>query len=184
MRIEWRSHPWWWAGDVPILGRMEVREATGEDCEALGKAMAVVVEEGRWLATEPGADLGGLVEMFRTSVGAEDHFVFLAEEGGELAGGLGMHPTPSPGVLSIGMWVLPQWRRRGAGRLLVEAALVARPADAHKVELEVFSDNEPAIAFYLATGFVREGERRDHVRRRDGSLRSCLIMARLYPDAY
>jgi RimJ/RimL family protein N-acetyltransferase len=163
---------------------MEVREARREDCEALGRGMKEVVEEGRWLATEPGADLNGLVEMFRASAGADDHFLFLAEEGGELAGALGMHPTPSPGVLSIGMWVLPQWRRRGVGRMLVEAALAARPADAHKVELEVFSDNAPAIAFYLATGFEREGERRDHVRRQDGSLRSAVIMARLYPDAY
>ena len=95
-----------------------------------------------------------------------------------------MHPTPSPGVLSIGIWVLPEWRRRGGGRMLVEAALAARPADAHKVELEVFADNEPAISFYLVMGFEREGERRDHVRRQDRSLRSTVIMARLYPDAY
>lgn len=163
---------------------MLVREARAEDCEALGRAMKVVAEEGRWLATEPGADVAGLVEMFRASVGADDHFLFVLEEDGELAGALGMHPTPSPGVLSIGMWVLPHWRRRGGGRMLVEAALAARPASAHKIELEVFSDNEPAIALYLATGFEREGERRNHVRRKDGSLRSCLIMARLYKDAY
>lgn len=164
--------------------RMRVREATSRDCEALGRAMKVVAEEGRWLATEPGADVAGLIEMFRAGVEAEDNFLFVLEADGELAGGLGMHPTPSPGVLSIGMWVLPQLRRRGGGRMLVEAALAARPADVHKVELEVFADNEPAIGLYRATGFEQEGLRRDHVRRQDGSLRSCLIMARLYADAY
>jgi putative acetyltransferase len=49
----------------------------------------------------------------------------------------------------------------------------------HKVELEVWPDNARAIALYKAHGFEIEGERRQHYRRRDGTLRSSLIMARL-----
>jgi putative acetyltransferase len=65
--------------------------------------------------------------------------------------------------------------------MLMEAALAARPADAHKIELEVFPDNEAAIGLYRSFGFEEEGLRRDHYRRRDGSLRSALVMARLFP---
>jgi RimJ/RimL family protein N-acetyltransferase len=159
---------------------MEVRTATLEDCEAMARGMKVVVDEGRWLATEPGTDTEALAARFRNAIANDEHFLFVLEEGGEIAGSLGMHPTPSPGVLAIGMWIRPEWRRRGGGRLLVEAALAARPADVHKIELEAFPDNEAAIALYRSMGFEEEGLRRRHLRRRDGSLRDCLIMARLF----
>lgn len=173
-----------WVRSPPILGGVEVREATADDCEALGRGMKVVVEEGPWLATEAGAEVERLVEMFREAVESHEHRVFLVEEDGELVGSLGLHPTPSPGVLAIGMWVLPQRRRRGAGRMLVAAALDARPTDVHKIELEVFPENEAAVALYRAMGFEEEGLRRRHLRRQDGSLRDCLMMSRLYPDAF
>jgi L-phenylalanine/L-methionine N-acetyltransferase len=159
---------------------MRVREASVEDCEAMGRGMKLVADEGRWLATERGADATTLAERFRAAVAAEDHFLFVLDEHGELAGSLGMHPTPSPGVLSIGMWILPRWRGRGGGRMLVEAALAARPDHVHKIELEAFPDNEAAIGLYGAMGFEREGLRRRHLRRQDGSLRDCLMMARLF----
>src|SRR5918998_338260 len=66
------------------------------------------------------------------------------------------------------------------GRALMDAAMTWLAAsDMHKVELEVWPDNERAIALYERYGFEVEGLRRDHYRRRDGSLRSALIMARL-----
>lgn len=49
---------------------------------------------------------------------------------------------------------------------------------AHKVELEVWPDNSRAISLYESAGFEVEGPRRDHYLRRDGSLRSFLLMAR------
>jgi putative acetyltransferase len=160
---------------------MKVRPATLDDCERIARAMAVVVEEGRWLATEPPADIEELEQKFRASVEWEGHFLFVLEEGDELIGSLGMHPSQAAGVLYMGMWVVPEWRGRGGGRMLIEAALTVRPDDVHKIELEVFPDNEAAIRLYRSHGFEQEGLRRDHYRRRDGSLRSALIMARLFP---
>jgi putative acetyltransferase len=159
---------------------MEVRAATLEDCARIARAMAVVVEEGRWLATEPPADVAELEQKFRASVEWDGHFIFLLEDEGEPIGSLGMHPSAAEGVLSMGMWVLPEWRGRGGGRMLLEAALEARPPHVHKIELEAFTDNEAAIHLYRTLGFEQEGLRRDHYRRRDGSLRSALIMARLF----
>jgi ribosomal protein S18 acetylase RimI-like enzyme len=75
--------------------------------------------------------------------------------------------------------LLPKARGHGHGRALVEeAAAHGRAAGAHKLDLEVWTDNARAIAVYARAGFVVEGVRRDHYRRRDGALRSTLIMAR------
>src|SRR6476646_4812196 len=159
---------------------MEVRTATIADCGELARGMRSVVEEGRWLATESSTPVEDLEQRFRASVEWDDWFLFALEDGGEIVGSLGMQPTQADGVLSLGMWILPEWRGRGGGRRLMEAALEARPASIHKIELEVFPDNEAAIGLYRSLGFEQEGLRRDHYRRLDGSLRSALVMARLF----
>jgi ribosomal protein S18 acetylase RimI-like enzyme len=158
---------------------MQVRDATFEDCDALGAAMKVVADEGRWLATERGTTELELANRFRQAILEGDQLLVLEEEGA-VVGALGLHSTQAEGVVSLGMWVLPTHRRRGGGRTLMEAALAARPEEVHKIELEVWPDNEAAIALYRELGFEEEGLRRDHYRRRDGSLRSSLIMARLF----
>ncbi len=158
---------------------MEARPAEIEDCEALAEGMKLVVDEDRWLATQPPASTEELAERFRGSV-RQGNLLFALVDG-QIAGALGLNPSGVDGVLALGMWILPAWRRRGGGRQLIETALAARPPDVHKIELEVFPDNEAAIGLYEATGFEREGLRRDHYRRADGSLRSALIMARLFP---
>jgi RimJ/RimL family protein N-acetyltransferase len=157
---------------------MQVRDARFEDCEAIGAGMKVVVDEGRWLATES-ATAEELANRFRQAILEGDPLLVL-EEGGAIVGALGMHSAGAAGVLSLGMWVLPEHRGRGGGRMLVEAALAARPEHVHKIELDVWPDNEPAVALYRNMGFQEEGLRRDHYRRRDGTLRSSLIMARLF----
>ena len=84
----------------------------------------------------------------------------------------------TPGVLTIGIAILREARGRGGGRALLAAVQEhARASDAHKISLEVWTDNARAIGLYAAAGFEVEGLRRDHYRRRDGSLRSTLIMA-------
>jgi putative acetyltransferase len=87
------------------------------------------------------------------------------------------------GVLTIAMMLLPEVRGRGGGRGLLDAVLThAHATGAHKVDLEVWPDNGRAIALYASAGFVVEGLRERHYRRRDGSLRSSLIMARRTDD--
>jgi RimJ/RimL family protein N-acetyltransferase len=157
---------------------MQVRDATFEDCDTLGAGMKVVVDEGIWLATEGASELE-LANRFRQAI-LEGHTLLVLEDQGGIVGSLGMHPTQTEGVASLGMWVLPSHRRRGGGRMLIEAALAARPEEVHKIELEAFPENEAAIALYRRMGFEEEGLRREHYRRRDGSLRSALIMARLF----
>ncbi len=104
--------------------------------------------------------------------------MWVLEDEGEVVGEASV-TSRITGVLSLGMAILPAARGRGGGRALLEAVLEhARATGAHKVDLEVWTDNARAINLYAAMGFEVEGLRRDHYRRRDGSLRSTLIMAR------
>jgi RimJ/RimL family protein N-acetyltransferase len=160
---------------------MEARPTKLEDCPAVARGMSTVVAEGRWLATES-TTIDDIEQRFRFSVESDQHHSFVLVEDGNVIGALGMNPTAAPGVLELGMWVLPEWRGRGGGRMLAETAIAARPPEVHKIELDVFTENEAAIGLYRSLGFEQEGLRRDHYRRSDGSLRSVLVMARLFSD--
>jgi putative acetyltransferase len=163
---------------------MRVRPATYEDAEELGRALKVVVDEKRWLAIQPPVTEAEMAEGIRTRLAEGQKLFALGDDGGggALVGLINLRPTRIEGVWSIGMWILPRHRGKGGGRMLVDAAIEARPADVHKIELEVWPDNEGAIRLYERAGFEREGLRRDHYRRRDGRLHSSVIMARLFPD--
>jgi RimJ/RimL family protein N-acetyltransferase len=158
---------------------MDVRRARIEDAEEIGRALKMVIDEERWLATENPVSAAELADRVRQR--REDgHIQLLLEDDGSLVGTVALKPTRAEGVLSLGTWILPGHRGQGGGSALMAAALAARPPDVHKIELEVWPDNEAAIALYRRFGFEQEGLRRDHYRRRDGSLRSSLIMARLF----
>ena len=160
---------------------MQPRRATTEDADAFVAVLREVAEERRWIGTEPGFDVDERRERVRASIEAGDAYWVLEDGDGRVVGILGLHPTHARGVLTFGMSVLAAARGRGGGRALLDAALehLAAREDVHKLELEVWPDNGPAIALYTRYGFEVEGLRRSHYRRRDGSLRSSLIMARL-----
>lgn len=158
---------------------MIVRHATSDDAEALARLIATVAEEGL-IASEPPVDIDDRARRFRESIEADGSGAFwVLDDGGRVVGNADVHEQV-PGVLYLGMAILPEARGRGGGRALMEAILEhARSCGAHKLELEVWVDNARAIALYASAGFEVEGLRRDHYRRRDGRLRSALIMSRL-----
>jgi RimJ/RimL family protein N-acetyltransferase len=158
---------------------MRVRRATADDAAAFVRALAAVAEERRWIGTEPGFDVEERVEKVRASIEDGEPRWVLEEDDGAVIGCLGLHPTHARGVVTFGMAIVAQARGRGGGRLLMDTILRhLATTDAHKIELEVWPDNGRAISLYASYGFEVEGLRRDHYRRRDGSLRSSLIMAR------
>ena len=156
---------------------MRIRRAKPADAPAIARQMKVVVDEGGLLATESDVTLTELTERFRQGFG-EGNISIVAENEGEIVGGITVHPTGIDGVASLGMSIVPEHRGLGLGRDLLDAAIeAAREAGYRKLELEVFPENAPAIALYLRAGFEIEGLKRDHYRRRDGSIRSALLMA-------
>ena len=160
-------------------GELNVRRATAQDAEAFASVVAAVAAEERWIGHEPPVDVPAFAQRTRAQLEAGD-VLWVLEQEGRVVGTLGLHATRAAGVMSVGMCILDEARGRGGGRLLMETVVAhALASPLHKVELEVWPDNARAIALYKAYGFEVEGERREHYRRRDGSLRSTLIMARL-----
>jgi putative acetyltransferase len=159
---------------------MRIRRATAADAEAFVAILLTVAEENRWIGTEPGFDVEERTARVRASIEAGEARWLLEEDDGEVIGTLGVHPTHARGVVSLGMAIVAPARGRGGGRVLMDTVLRhVATTDAHKLELEVWPDNGRAISLYASYGFEVEGLRRNHYRRRDGSLRSSLIMARL-----
>ncbi len=102
----------------------------------------------------------------------------------EVVGQLGLHTFPSHPrrrhVGGIGMAVRDDWQGRGAGTALLQAVveLADQWLNLSRLELEVFTDNEPAVRLYKKFGFFIEGT---HVRYafRDGQFVDVYTMARL-----
>ena len=142
------------------------------------RVLAAVAEEG-FLGAQPPVDLEQRAERFRSIIerGEPAGVWVLEDNDGRQLGHVAVEEVV-PGVLGLGMAILPEARGQGGGRALVAAVQDhARACQAHKISLEVWIDNARAIALYAAAGFDVEGLRRDHYRRRDGTLRSTLIMA-------
>lgn len=162
---------------------MIVRRATVQDAEASAAVIAAVAAEDRWIGAEPPVDVADRAEKMRTWLAA-GAVMWVVEDEGEVVGTLGLHKTHVDGVMGLGMALVEHARGRGGGHACMRTVLDWARADPelHKIELEVWPDNARAIALYEAYGFEREGLRRLHYRRRDGSLRSSLIMALLLVD--
>ena len=157
-----------------------VRRARAADVGEAALVAAAVAEEG-FLGLQPPVDLGGREERHRELI--EQSALWVLEDQEKVVG-YAAAPESVPGVLSLGMAILPEARGAGGGRALVAAVQDhARRTGAHKISLEVWTDNARATALYAASGFEVEGLRRDHYRRRDGCLRSTLIMAWRVRDA-
>jgi [ribosomal protein S18]-alanine N-acetyltransferase len=155
-----------------------VRRARVADLEAAARVVSAVAEEG-FLGAQPPVDLAERAERFRELIERGDPAgVWVLEDHDGLVVGHAVVQESVPGVLGVAMAILAQARGQGGGRALLAAIQDhARTVEAHKISLEVWTDNARAIALYAAAGFEVEGLRRDHYRRRDGRLRSTLIMA-------
>ena len=107
----------------------------------------------------------------RTAAGAagEERALFVAEVGGDWVGCAGCFvesPGAPPAVIS--MWVAPEARRRGAGRMLLDAVRGwAAEGGATSVRLHVVSTQQPARSLYESCGFTYTG--RSEPGRRDSS---------------
>jgi ribosomal protein S18 acetylase RimI-like enzyme len=112
---------------------------------------------------------------------AERGAILLATVGDEIVGMLDVWAGDRPerrhaGML--GMSTAKAWRRRGVGRLLLEAA-IAEARDwpgFRRLELEVAPWNEGAIALYESLGFKHEARKRLAINLR-GQPEDILLMA-------
>lgn len=105
---------------------------------------------------------------------------------GEVVGQLTLHTYPnSPRrrhMGDLGMAVRDDWQGRGVGTALMRACvdLADKWLNLHRLELDVYVDNEPAIRLYKNFGFLIEGRRVD-VAFRDGLYVDVYSMGRIRP---
>ncbi len=70
----------------------------------------------------------------------------------------GTEPNADGEIELISMWVAPRARGKGAGEALIDAVIRwARTQRVERVSLDVWEDNERAIALYERCGFVDRG---------------------------
>jgi RimJ/RimL family protein N-acetyltransferase len=143
---------------------VEVRPMRDDDRMPAALVFAAVAEERDGIAAEPPVD----VERLAARTTLDGAFVAVAE--GEVVGALNVYPSAF-GYGEIGMYVAREWRGRGVGTALMEAATAwARAQGLHKLTLSVFPHNAAAIALYRKCGFVEEGRRVKQMRRQSGEL--------------
>jgi len=114
----------------------------------------------------------------------EGTFNLLACVEDEIIGHLGLHTFPNHPrrrhAGQIGMAVRDDWHGKGAGTALMGAAvdLADKWLNLTRLELDVYTDNEPAIRLYQKFGFVIEGTLVNYAYR-DGQFVDTYTMARL-----
>jgi L-phenylalanine/L-methionine N-acetyltransferase len=118
---------------------------------------------------------------------ADGTYHLVAVVGDQVVGMLGVHTFPDKPrrrhVGVIGMAVRDGWQGKGIGTDLMRAAidLADKWLNLTRLELEVYTDNEPAIRLYKRFGFEREGTLRQYAFR-DGHYVDSYMMARLRPS--
>jgi putative acetyltransferase len=149
-----------------------VRPARAGDARAMAELMATVAEERDGIATEPPVEVEERAALFAGS--ADGSVVAVAH--GQIVGLVHVHVSRF-GFGDLAMLVDRDWRGRGVGSALVQAAIDrARGQGLHKLCLEVFVHNAAAIALYRKFDFVEEGRRRQQYRRASGELWDSIVM--------
>ena len=114
----------------------------------------------------------------------EGTFNLVACAENEIIGQLGLYTFPNHPrrrhAGQIGMAVMDDWQGKGAGTALMQAAvdLADKWLNLTRLELDVYTDNEPAIRLYKKFGFVIEGTLVNYAYR-DGQYVDTYTMARL-----
>ncbi len=131
------------AGDWRLLRELRLASLT-DSPEAFGQRFeeAGVTGDRDWMATA------------RASSSGERRAWFIARSAGRAVGLVQGRRRPPSDCLLFSMWVTPEARRQGAGRVLVQAVEDwGRGWGAERVVLWVIDGNVDAIRFYERIGF-------------------------------
>ncbi|WP_020575312.1 GNAT family N-acetyltransferase [Actinopolymorpha alba] len=148
---------------------MDVREAKERDVEAILLLRERVAAEDRWIAETTPDDRPAGRRLYVDRIQRPSCSVLVSESEGVIDGVAAVDLVD--GIAALGMFVDAASRGLGKGTALLTAAIAwARSQGAHKVGLDVWPHNEPAIRLYRRAGFVTEGRRLRHYRRRNGEV--------------
>ncbi len=157
-----------------------IRRAEPDDAEALWRCY-----------TAPRVVRNTMQLPYRSVESVREHLVksgegdhpLVAVVDGEVVGSIYLHTTARPRLRhtgEIGMMVRDDWQGKGVGSAMMQAVidLADKWVNLTRVELTVYTDNEPAIALYRKFGFEIEGTLRKFAFR-DGEFVDAYAMARV-----
>lgn len=157
----------------------------GHHIEGLRACLDSVARERRYLAQVEAPPLENMVDFVEWNI-RTDAAQFVATAGPVVVGWCDIFPSWAPAIQhrgTLGMAVMRDYRRRGVGTRLLTATLEkARSKGITRVELEVRSDNQAALALYRKFGFLAEGTVH-HAMRLDGAYFDCIRMS-LFDERY
>jgi L-phenylalanine/L-methionine N-acetyltransferase len=163
-----------------------VRPARRSDARSYLDMWRRVVAERRFVRTE---SVTGGVRAYRNLLGdswSNDRATIVAVAHDRVIGVITierLRHQVNRHVATIGMAVDADWRARGVGSALMGAAMKwARSSAIEKVSLEVYPDNEAAVALYRKFGFSEEGRLRRQSKKSYG-YEDEVIMSRWIADA-
>jgi putative acetyltransferase len=150
------------------------------------ECLDTVAREKRYLAMTAAPPLDRVEAFVRENV-AQDISQFVALDGERVIGWADIYPGWAAALSHrgcLGMGVLPDYRGQGLGRRLLEACIAkAWQKGLTRIELEVRSDNTPAIALYHKHGFIQEVIKRRGMRF-DGVYYDAVQMTLFKPVSY
>lgn len=150
-----------------------IRGARSEDArDVAAGARAIAARPGR-LASAPDEIRDEDVAAMIATLEGRGGICLVAERDGAIVGHAFLEPLPlaaTAHVVRLTIAVHDGHQRTGIGRSLMTALLAWARAEPHvdKVELQVRSSNEAAIALYRSFGFVEEGRKTRRLKIGDG----------------
>lgn len=129
-----------------------IRQATDEDGTAIAAIIARVVQEPNPVGLQSALDADQVRAWLRRL--SNQGCIYLGEVDGK-AGGFGAldFNTETPDTATLGVWILPEYRRRGLATQIGEHLLeFARDAGYKRVRGRLPADNEPALSFLSGLG--------------------------------
>jgi ribosomal protein S18 acetylase RimI-like enzyme len=162
------------------IDRMNIRIApiTKEHIEAFHRALDLVARERKYLAFLEAPPFEQTRAFIINNI-AKTNVQLVAITGDELVGWADILPKERAvhaHVAALGIGVLPDFRGKGVGAALMQAALEEGRKRYVRIELTVRAENARAIALYKKFGFEREGICRDAIFV-DGRYEDLVIMA-------
>lgn len=160
---------------------MLIRHVEPEDYEALHRIMTGPVVQERTLQLPLQSRESWRKKLAEPPPGL---YSLVACVEGEVVGNGTLATTPNrprmKHVGELGMAIRDDWQGKGVGTKLMEALLDLADnwLGLARVELEVYPDNEPAVALYTKFGFEVEGTLRRKALRA-GKYVDCFVMARI-----
>jgi putative acetyltransferase len=167
-------------GEGELNMEIAIRKAEPSDAEAIWRCYTAPLVVRNTLQL-PYRSLESVRELL--TKGGEGAYILVAVIAGEVIGMIGLHTSSRPRINhsgEIGMMVRDDWQCKGVGKAMMQAVidLADKWLNLARIELTVFTDNEPAIALYRKFGFEIEGTLRKHAFR-DGEFVDSYLMARV-----